>query len=57
MEFFFTDLGLSLGAKLVPTNDRPSFISIICRHFASGGENKYCAEVCPIRLDKLQGKK
>ena len=38
--FFFNGLGLSLGAKLASTNDRPSYSSIIFRPFPSGGERK-----------------
>ena len=38
---FFNGHGLSLGrAKLVSTNDRPSYSSIIFRLFPSGGEKK-----------------
>ena len=37
-----TGLGLSLGAKLVSTNDRPSLFSKIFRLCPSGGEKKYC---------------
>ena len=37
---FFNGLGLSLGVKVLSTNDRPSFFSIIVRLFPSGGENK-----------------
>ena len=44
--FFFNDLGLSLGARLVSTNDRPSYSSIILRLFPSGGEKKKCAAFC-----------
>ena len=38
--FFFHGLGLSLGAKLVSTNDRPSYSSMIFRLFPSGAEKK-----------------
>ena len=38
--FFKIGLGLSLGAKLVSTNDRPSMFSVIFRIFPGGGEKK-----------------
>ena len=41
--FCFSGLGLSLGAKFVSTNDRPSNSSIIFRLFPSGGKKKNCA--------------
>ena len=53
-QFFCNGLGLSLGAQLVSTNDRPSIFSKIFGLFASGGEEK-CAAFCTIRLDVLQG--
>ena len=53
--FFFTGLGLSLGAKLVSTNDRSSMFSIIFRLFPSGGVKKNCAALCTVRLDVPQG--
>ena len=37
---FFNGFGLSPGAKLVSTNDWPSYSSIIFRLFPSGGEKK-----------------
>ena len=33
MAIFFNGVGLSLGEKLVPTNDRPSYSSIVFRLF------------------------
>ena len=38
--FFFIGPGLSLGVKLVSTNDRPSYFSIIFRLFPNGGEKQ-----------------
>ena len=38
--FFHTGLGLSPGAKLVSTNDRPSIVIIMFRLFPTGGEKK-----------------
>ena len=51
---FFNGLRLSLGAKLVSTNDRPSIFSIIFRLFPSG-DGKSCAAFCTFRLGVLQG--
>ena len=48
-------LGLSLGAKLVSTIDRPPIFSIIFRLFPRGGLKKKCTAFCTIRLDVLQG--
>ena len=40
-----TGLGLSAGAELVTTNDRPSNISVIFRLFPSGGEKKVASHL------------
>ena len=53
--FFFNGLGLSLGAKLVSTNGRPSYSSIIFRLFPSEGEKKNGVAFCTNRLEVLQG--
>ena len=49
--FFLTALGLSLGAKLVSTNDSPSIFLTICSLFSCGGKKINCAAFCTIRLD------
>ena len=55
-QFFFNGaLGLSLGAKLVSTYDRPSYSSIIFRLFPGGDEKKKCAAFSTNRLEVLQG--
>ena len=54
-QFFFNGLGLSLGEKLVSTNGRLSYSSIIFRLFQSGCEKKNCAVFCTNRLEVLQG--
>ena len=54
-QFFFNGVGLSLGAKLVSTNDRPSYSLKIYRPFPSGGEQINCAAFCVNRLEVLQG--
>ena len=49
---------MSRGAKLVPTNGKPSFFSasIIFRFFPSRGEKKKIAAFCATRLEVvLQG--
>ena len=51
-KFFFHGFGLSLGANLVSTNDRPSFFSIIFRRFPSA-INKKCAAFGTNRLEVL----
>ena len=38
--FFVNGLGLSLGAKLLSTDVRPSYSSLIFSFFSSGGEKK-----------------
>ena len=53
--FFLNGLGLSLGAKLASTNDRPSIFSIIFRIFSQRGRSINCAAFRTIRLDVLQG--
>ena len=57
MATFFScnGVGLSLGAKLVSTNGRPSIFSIIFRLCPTGGEKQNCAAYCTIPLDVLQG--
>ena len=50
-----TGLGLSAGAKLVSTSDRPSIIPMISRHFSQRRREINCATYCTIRLDVLQG--
>ena len=52
--FLLNGLGLSLGAKLVSTNDRPSYPSVILRLFPTGGEEKNCAAFCANRLEVLK---
>ena len=48
-------VGLSLGAKLVSTNERPLIFSILLlRLFPSGGEKQNCAAFCTIWLNVLQ---
>ena len=40
--YMYNGLGLSLGAKLVSTNDRPSKFSIIAGLFQAGVKKKLC---------------
>ena len=52
---FFVGFRLSLGAKLVSTNDRPSIFIIILRLFPSGGQKQNCAAFRTIRVNVLHG--
>ena len=54
--YFFNGLRLSLGSKLVSTNNsRSSYPSKTSRPFPSGGEKKDRAAFCTNRLKVLQG--
>ena len=51
--FFFFGLGLSLGAKLVSTNDRSFIFLNNIPAFPSGGEKTNCPAFCTNRLEVL----
>ena len=55
LDSFLNGLGLSLGAKLVSTNDRPSIFFSSTQFFYKRGRKKNCAAFCTIRLDVLRG--
>ena len=51
----YIGFGLSLGAKLVSTNDRPSTCSTIFSFFFPAGAKTDCAAFCTIHWNVLQG--